>query len=480
MELALLMDIGSTYTKVTAVDLKSVEIKAKAKTVTTVCEDVNIGVNKALRELKKTGVDPEDAKYKLACSSAAGGLKMVAIGLVPDLTVEAAKRAALGAGAKVGHVFCHELTDTELQQISTYSPDLILLAGGTDGGNKNVIIQNSKKLAKLDLNTPIIVAGNKVAAPIVEKTLKTAHKEVHITENVMPKLEYLNIEPVRKTIRNVFLDKIIYAKGLYKVSQYTDNDIIPTPSAVMGAAELIAKGTNRQEGLGEIMVVDIGGATTDVDSVAVGTPTKSGVILKGLEEPFVKRTVEGDLGMRYSAASVVKSVGIHNMLNNTQNEIAEKDILDYISKISNDVDYIPKDELGQKIDRLIAGSAVKLAIQRHVGRIETVYSPLGTAYVQYGKDLTELDFMIGTGGVLAHSDNPKEILSCGIYDRKNPQVLAPITPKMLVDKEYILSAIGLLSDIAPNEALTLAKKCFKKVDSYVKTNSMQELRLVSV
>ena len=99
--------------------------------MTTVNEDINIGVNKVLKELKAMGIDPDKAEYKLACSSAAGGLKMVALGLVPDLTVEAARRAALGAGAKVGQVFCYELTDTELEQIVKYSPDIILLAGGT-------------------------------------------------------------------------------------------------------------------------------------------------------------------------------------------------------------------------------------------------------------------------------------------------------------------------------------------------------------
>lgn len=463
MGLALLMDIGSTYTKATAVDLETVELKAKAETITTVWEDVNIGVREVLNELKAMGVDPDRAKQKLACSSAAGGLKMVAVGLVPDLTAEAAKRAALGAGAKVGQVFCYELTDTELQQITRYSPDLILLAGGTDGGNKNVIIHNSKKLTELNLSVPIIVAGNKVAAPTVEKILKSAHREVYITENVMPELECLNIEPVRKTIREVFLAKIIYAKGLSKISKYTDNAIMPTPSAVMKAAELLARGTNRQEGLGEIMVVDIGGATTDIDSVAKGTPTQSGVTLRGLEEPYVKRTVEGDLGMRYSAASLVEAVGIQNMPNYVPNEIGEQEIQNYVAKVSGDVKHIPENELERQIDYGIAKAATNLAVKRHVGRIETIYGPFGASLVQHGKDLTGLDLIIGTGGVLVHSHNPGEILRHGLYDSKYPEVLAPKEPEMLLDKEYILSSVGLLSEIAPDKALTLAQRHLEKV-----------------
>ncbi|WP_296970878.1 methylaspartate mutase accessory protein GlmL [Tepidanaerobacter sp. EBM-38] len=464
MELALLIDIGSTYTKVTAVDLETVELKGTAQAATTVAEDVNIGINKAIEELKAMGVDPEKAKYKLACSSAAGGLKMIAVGLVPELTSEAAKRAALGAGAKVGHVFCYELTDDELDQIARYSPDIILLAGGTDGGNKDVIIHNAEKLAELKVDAPIIVAGNKTAASAAEKALRAAAKEVYVTENVMPKLECLNIEPAKKIIREVFLSKIIYAKGLSKVSNYVDSPIIPTPSAVMKAAELLAKGSDNEAGYGEVMIVDIGGATTDVDSAATGEPTKAGVTLRGLEEPFIKRTVEGDLGMRYSALALLEEIGIKNMLKNyLPCGMDEKTLQEYVKKISIDTDYVPCNEMDKQIDCGIAKAATDLAVKRHVGRIETVYSPFGAAYVQHGKDLTKLDFMIATGGVLIYSENPKEILKHGLYDSSRPEVLAPENPKMLLDEKYLLSSLGLLSEIAPDKALNLAKKYLKEL-----------------
>lgn len=463
MSLVLSIDIGSTYTKATVVDLDTVELVAKAKTITTVWEDVNIGVKKVLDELKSMGVDPAKVQHRLACSSAAGGLKMVAIGLVPELTAEAAKRAALGAGAKVCGVFCYELTDAELQEIINLSPDLILLAGGTDGGNKETIILNAEKLAESDLDIPIIVAGNKVATPTVEKILRAAGKEVYVSENVMPKLECLNIEPVRRTIREVFLSKITYAKGLSKIRDFTDNVIMPTPLAVMKAAELLADGTSTQKGLGEVMVVDIGGATTDIDSVGRGAPTQRGVTLRGLEEPYVKRTVEGDLGMRYSAASLIEAVGLQNMSNYVPKGIKEEDIKNYVEKVTKNVKHIPENELEKEIDYGIAKAAVNLAVKRHVGRIETVYGPFGISYVQHGKDLTKLDLIIGTGGVLVHSDNPGEILRFGLYEDKSPEVLAPMWPKMLLDKEYILSSVGLLSEVAPDKALLLAKKHLKEV-----------------
>lgn len=463
MGLALLIDIGSTYTKATAVDLDTVELKAKAKSITTVWEDVNIGVSKVLKEIESQGVDIDNVKYRLACSSAAGGLGMVAIGLVPDLTAEAAKRATLGAGAKITKVYCYELSDSELQEIENYSPDVILLAGGTDGGNKDIIRNNARKLAGLKIDAPIVVAGNKVVASEIEEILKSAGKEVYVTENVMPRLEQLNIEPARKTIRQVFLNNIIYAKGLSKVQEFFGKVIMPTPSAVMKAAALIAKGTDSEEGLGELMLVDIGGATTDIDSVASGKPTKAGVTLRGLEEPYIKRTVEGDLGMRYSASSVLEAVGTKKLLNSISSKITEEELISYINKIKKDVKYVPANKIERDIDKAIAKVATKIAVTRHVGRIQKIYGPFGASYVQYGKDLTDLDIVIGTGGVLVHSDDPREILEQSTYDFAYPEVLAPKEPKFMLDSEYVLASIGLLAEVEPDKALKLAKKYLKKI-----------------
>ncbi|AGB41589.1 hypothetical protein Halha_1651 [Halobacteroides halobius DSM 5150] len=463
MKSALLLDIGSTYTKGTVIDLEKIELKATAKALTTVWDDVNIGIRHVFNKLEDRGIDLESITHRLACSSAAGGLKMVAIGLVPDLTVEAAKRAALGAGAKLINTYAYKLTVDEVKEIIANNPDVILLAGGTDGGNEDIILHNAKLLAESKLNIPLIVAGNKVVQGDVKKILKEQKKEVYITENVMPKLEKLNIVPARENIRQVFLDRIIYAKGLSKAKEYIDQVIMPTPSAVIKAAELIAEGTAKEDGLGELMVVDIGGATTDIHSVASGEPTKAGVNLRGLEEPYVKRTVEGDLGMRYSASSLLEVIGLEELLAYLPDTINKDEIKNYIKLISQDIEYIPGTELEKKLDFTIAKGATKLAVQRHVGRIERVYSPLGENYIQYGKDLTNLDLIIGTGGVLVYNKQPDKILKEGLFDESRSEILAPIKPRLMLDQDYILAAVGLLSEISPTKALKLAKKHLKKL-----------------
>ncbi|AZR73398.1 MutL protein [Anoxybacter fermentans] len=464
MKTALLMDIGSTYTKVRFFDLECLELVASTRAHTTVETDVTIGINKALSQLKEQGVDWEKATYRLACSSAAGGLKMVAIGLVPELTAEAAKRAALGAGAKVLKVFSYELSDREMAEIQSLEPDLILLAGGTDGGNKKVILHNAKVLAHSSLDVPIVAAGNKSVAHEVEEILAKANKDVRVTENVMPELDKLNIEPARETIRQVFLERIIEAKGLEKAQEYVENLMMPTPAAVLAAAQLMADGTDDEEGLGELMVVDVGGATTDVHSLAKGDPAKSGVNLRGLPEPYAKRTVEGDLGMRYSAQALLDVVGVKLLkeaLKEMGFELSSDEIKEKVYRLSKDVEYLPQTEVDKALDTVIGWAAVKFAVKRHVGRVEVIYTPFGSSYLQYGKDLTPLKIVIGTGGVIVNHPEPGKILKGAIFDDNDPTLLAPQNPQFWIDKQYILSAVGLLAERDPSAALKIAKKYIK-------------------
>ncbi len=460
---ALLIDIGSTYTKAVMLDLKKVRIIKQGQAYTTVKDDVNRGLKKALADF--TGW--EKAEYKLACSSAAGGLKMIAVGLVPDLTAEAARRAALGAGSKMLKTFSFELTAIDIEEISSLEPDILLLAGGTDGGNRDVIVHNARMIAGSCLHTPVIIAGNRAVAGKVQDIFKQGGKEGYLTENVMPRLEELNIEPAREKIRELFLEKIIEAKGLDRVNSILDGLVMPTPAAVLRAASLLASGYKDERGLGELVVIDIGGATTDVHSIASGKPTRDGVSWRGLEEPFKKRTVEGDLGMRYSAPSLVEAIGFNSLFTQLEQALKSglsREILqDYIDLIKAEVDHLAANKIEVIIDRLLARNAVNLSTARHVGVLKTIYTPLGVSLIQEGKDLTGVKNIIGTGGVIVYNDNPKFIMSGALYENQ-PQsdLLAPVEPELLLDSKYLLAPLGLLAEVEPLLAVKFMKKYILK------------------
>lgn len=333
MNAYLLIDFGSTYTKLTAVNVETEEILATAKDITTIEDDIMIGFEKAYQKLRlcieEKNVRFEDINFikKIACSSAAGGLKMYAIGLVPELTADAAKKAALGAGARVMKTYSYELNHSEIEEIKNSDADILLLAGGTDGGNKKCIIHNAKLIAELKIEIPVLLAGNKSANDEIIEIFDDANIDYIVTENVMPKLNKINEKPTREAIRNIFMTRIVEAKGMKNAEEFISGILMPTPAAVLKAAEVLALGSDDEEGLGNLMVVDIGGATTDIHSLAEGDPSNAGVIPKGLEEPFAKRTVEGDLGMRYSALSLLEAAGtkkIREYLHDDHKEIDVK------------------------------------------------------------------------------------------------------------------------------------------------------------
>ncbi|MDL2211958.1 glutamate mutase L [Erysipelotrichaceae bacterium OttesenSCG-928-M19] len=463
MKCYLLVDFGSTNTKITVVDIENAEIVLTSKAITTIEDDIMIGFNKAYEKIEKQVIAKEiEFVDKLGCSSAAGGLKMIAIGLVPELTSEAAKRASLGAGAKILATYSYELDDDDVLEMLALKPEIILLSGGTDGGNKETIIKNAKTLARFDIKVPIIVACNKNAQPEVARIFDEVNFDYHRSQNVMPSINVLNVDNVRDIIREVFMKNIVYAKGLDKAIEYVGDVLMPTPAAVLNAAQLLSKGTETEDGLGDLVVIDIGGATTDVHSLCSGYPSKGGVTMKGLAEPFAKRSVEGDLGMRYSVQSCYQAAGYRNFSKNYPGEITIEQVEQAIQLRHDDIEFEPQTKEAKLFDETIARVCCALAMQRHAGYIETSFSPFGTMFAQYGKDLTAVRYLIGTGGVLVHNEHPVAILQAAKFDDEMPDSLRPMKPEYLLDKTYILSAMGLLSTRDENLALKIMKKYLKK------------------
>lgn len=457
----LLVDFGSTYTKLTAVDLEKEDIIGTSKSFTTVDTNIIDGYEKALQNLYHEIDSSIHFDKIIACSSAAGGLKMAAIGLVEELTTEAAKRVCLGAGAKVELVISSHMNLSEVHKIKEKKIDIVLLAGGANGGNQACVIHNARMLAQSDVTSPIVFAGNKDAIDEVSDILKKANKDFYICENVMPKLNVLNIDSAKDKIKDIFVKNIIEAKGIKRVEEVVDRVVLPTPHAVLMAAELLSKGYHDQEGLGDLMLADVGGATTDVYSMAQGLPSQMNAILSGLEEPFAKRTVEGDLGMRYSALGVLDAFLESELYDHMQHGI---DLKKACEKRSHDIDMIPSSALDETIDDLIAKKSVEVATSRHVGTLKGVYTPMGMMYHQTGKDLTQTKYYVGTGGSIIHSKNPIAILKHGAKLLSKPMELRPLHPIYLLDQTYILSAMGLLSMDYPDIALKIMKKHIVKLE----------------
>ena len=454
MKPILLIDFGSTYTKLTAVDVEGECLLGTAAAYTTVETDINDGLAAAQKQLEEK-IGKLDYQACYACSSAAGGLRMITSGLVPELTGEAARLASLGAGAKVVGVYAFQMTEDDLEEIRAEKPDIFLLVGGTDGGNTACIVHNAQMLAQLKPDFPVVIAGNRVAARECQRILD--QYEVYVCPNVMPKFGVLNIEPAQKQIREIFLNRIIHAKGLSKAARLLSDIMMPTPSAVLAAMELLADGCEDEPGIGELVAVDVGGATTDVYSIAEGMPEHMNTVYKGLPEPYAKRTVEGDIGMRYSVQGIVDAVGVDAL--SRFSGLTKERITELVKDLRENPDMIPNgDEELEMLDYALACGATREAVSRHAGSISETYTMMGLTYVQEGKNLTKVKQIVVTGGSLIHTKRTEEIAAHALYDPAQPSSLRPKDATVWVDRKYILAAMGLLSAHYPKTALRIMKK----------------------
>ena len=394
---------------------------------------------------------------------------MVTSGLVPELTSQAAKLASLGAGAKVIKTYSYQLTEADVEEIREIRPDIFLLVGGTDGGNSECILHNAKMLAPLAGSFPVIVAGNRAAAAECRRLL--GEGDVYICDNVMPRFGQLNVGPTQKCIRDIFLRRIVQAKGLTQVSRLLSDIIMPTPSAVLQALELLAEGCEGESGIGDLIAVDVGGATTDVYSIADGMPSGARTIYKGLPEPYAKRTVEGDIGMRYSVRGIVDAAGIGRVSRLAGMTVPQAERL--IDRVSAHTDLVPgdgDDEMA-RLDYALASLAVDTAVSRHAGTLEETYTMMGQTFVQTGKDLSAVKQIVVTGGSLIHTARTAEIAAHAMYDPAQPMSLRPREARILIDRRYILAAMGLLATHFPKAALTMMKKELESHGSSEQENS---------
>jgi uncharacterized protein (TIGR01319 family) len=457
--LRLLVDFGSTFTKVVAVDLRGPEIVAQTRVPSTVDTDITIGLAQSLAKIAaEIKIDDLDKHQALACSSAAGGLRMVCVGFVPEYTSQAANLAALGAGAKVVGKYSYELDSDEIQEIEKMAPDIILLTGGTNGGNSKVILHNAHLLAETDDRiTHIIVAGNKAAFAEIRQLFVNTNKHVIFTKNVMPEIGVIDLAPTNAEIRNLFMKNIIEAKGISRAREMIKDVIMPTPSAVLEAAKLISKGYGNVPGFGELLVVDTGGATTNVHSIAKGDPQRADIIKQGLPEPYEKRTVEGDLGLKFNLdvlAELLKGLNLKQ---------------DYSAIIEHfKTGSLPETADEMACHKILASLVVETAVRRHAGTIQEIYGPSGRNFIQKGKDLTNIGCVIGTGGALVFAENPIELLSKSLFNENDPNSLKPKDPQFWIDERYILYAVGLLGQSEPEKAFQLAARYLKKVPNVKK------------
>lgn len=449
----LVAEIGSTTTIVNAFNnifTSNPVYLGSGVSYTTVLEgDVNIGLNNAINDLeRKLNIEKLEYNELFATSSAAGGLKMTVHGLVKDMTAKAGFEAAIGAGANIKKMTVGKLTNRDIESIKIIEPNIILVAGGVDYGEKDTALYNAKLFADSDINCPIIYAGNIVNQEEVKEYFIEKNKEhlLTITENVYPEIDNLNVEPLRKIIHNVFEKHIMNASGMEKIHLMLTGSIMPTPGAIMEASKLM------YSKLGDLVCFDIGGATTDLHSVCEENEEIKKVLIA--PEPLAKRTVEGDLGVFVNINNVVSLID--------KNEIFKYLNIndDQLEVILKNYSQFPKNDLDKKLLEMASKQCLMTALNRHAGDVIKRYTSSGVKKVAKGKDLSNVKYVLGTGGPLTKQDFNVKIISEVLSGPSNSKLYPSSDTKILIDKLYIMASMGVVSKKYPEFALNMLNKSF--------------------
>ncbi len=445
----LVAEIGSTTTLINAFNIHNDPVfLGRGVANTTVKTNVVEGLQLAIEDLSNNlGVEEITYDEMFASSSAAGGLRMSVHGLVYEMTVRASKEAALNAGANIHLVTAGHIKDRDLEKIKKIKPNIILVAGGTDYGERDTALDNMEKIIELDLNIPIIYAGNIENHEDITEMFaqKDKTKDLKIVENVYPRVDLLNILPLRKVIYETFEENIIHASGMEHIFDMVTEKIMPTPGSVMEATMIL------RENIGDIITIDVGGATTDIHSVAIPSDD-----FKEYQEgePLSKRTVEGDLGVFINHKNVI------NLFK--ENELLEKlDIKNEVfEELVDNYSYIPTNLKERSLVFELTKKCTHLGLDRHAGDLKRVFTSSGQKIIPEGKDLTQVENIVLTGGALINLEDTENIVRD--YISKNPTKLLPNkNVKIYKDHDYIMASVGVLSLKYPKHAVKLLKKSLR-------------------
>jgi uncharacterized protein (TIGR01319 family) len=411
-------------------------------------------------EQKDIGVDAY-----VSTSSAGGGLQMMVTGVVAKMTGESAERAALGAGAIVMDLIASNdkrPNYVKIERIRNLRPDMILLAGGVDGGTTKHIAELAELISAADpkprlgssYKLPVIYAGNKKARDLIKDTL-SKNTDLIITDNLRPNLESENLGPARDKIHELFMEHVMaQAPGYNKLMGWTKGPIdselknipiMPTPAAVGNIMQTIA----RQQGI-EVVGVDIGGATTDIFSVFT-------------EEHVFNRTVSANLGLSYSISNVLASAGLENILRWVPFDINHSDLRNMIKNKMIRPTTIPQLLKELVLEQAIAKEALRLAFVQHKEFAVSLKGAqkkreIADAFSQSlsGETIVNmltLDLLVGSGGVLSHAPRRNQSAMM-LVDAFLPEGIT----RLAVDSIFMMPQLGVLAEVSEKAATEVFEK----------------------
>ncbi len=435
-------EIGSTTTVVnafSAVKENNPRFLGQGMAPTSIAEgDVTLGLRRAEEDLAKNiGTSSIEADEVLCSSSAAGGLSMSVHGLVPDMTVRAAREAALGSGAVLRMVTSGKLGPRDLQKLTSIAPRVVMVAGGTEGGERETALFNFEQIAQLKMNVPILYAGNSDNHEDIRALADEHEALLYLADNVYPSVDQLNSKAARHVIQAIFEEHIIHAPGMAHIREVVTGTIMPTPGAVMAMTEKL------YEVMGDLLTIDVGGATTDIHSVTRGSEALYEFSVD--PEPLAKRTVEGDLGVFINRAHVLEAMNAKECAS----------LPDDYRELLDKVPEIPRNKEEMALIMPLVRSCCREALDRHAGRMSEIFTARGRRKVVRGRDLTAVKTLITTGGALTRFSNVEPMIRELLRAPEPERLYPPPDLRVMMDKDYLMASSGVMAATYPEAAVRL-------------------------
>ena len=297
----------------------------------------------------------------------------------------------------------------------------------------------------------------------MKEVLEKTARSLQGAGNVLPSLETVEVEPAQELIREIFIAHITHAKGLDKAAGFVGGPIIPTPRASLQAAALLADGAEGEQGIGSLLVVEVGGATTNIHSVMEQSLVTPQTVLLGLPESRVKRTVEGDWAFGTirppSTDFVGRTRSAETCVSSTGRWMSRRSIPTRTSTTSPGRGHTPTEARARR--RIGGGPPPSIAVTSRPARSNRSSRDGREILVQRGKNLLDAEHVIGTGGIFRYGLHPERVLQAALFSPETPWSLKPRAPKTFIDRDYMLYGIGLLATNHPVQALRIAKRYLK-------------------
>lgn len=464
----LVSDMGSTTTKLLLLEVGGGEFNALGAvavgtTVEKPSEDVCIGFFRGIRELsEQTGIKLIDESGSLTVpyyttSSAGGGLQILVIALASSDSGCMAKAVAFSAGGVVLDSFAidDEMPRVEkIRRMKHLSPDLIVMAGGYDGGaiagvvNMAQLVAFSRPKPKFGSGRlPLVFCGNPQVRPFIKGMLGDIFS-LSFTDNIRPDGLTFNLKPAISEVHRLFMDHVMQmAPGYSRLSEMTTSPIIPTPA---GVDRILERYTSDTEG--NVVLADMGGATTDIFSNIRGK---------------FQRTVAANTGMSYSLSNIIREAGPERVFAHIP-AIDEETARNWILSKTLFPTIIPADDTSEAVECAAAAEGMLLAWKHHL-EISYLRSRVGftervrrmgkckfdEAFKTVQGDsfrISDVSVIIGAGGVMAHASPRRAawILASGF----RPKGLTTL----MVDRNFQSPHMGVLAEKYPGEAFKYYKE----------------------